>query len=118
MSREMAAQAASVPDADAKLVVPGELRPLEFDVSFAADIHKDWSESANTGCDVPHWRCYTTLARVNRVRDLVAYAATKDTFGEGERDYKKSLDSAPKRGLLSWLREWARVLMPPRRPRR
>lgn len=103
----LAAQTTVVPNAKGLLVHSSEVRPLDFDISFAAEVHKAWSESPNTGSDAPHWRCYATATRGNRLRDLFVYASGADDLGTNERDYKKALESTRKRGLLSWLKEWA-----------
>lgn len=102
----LAAVEALVPDADGRLVQGGEVRPLDFDINLPADVHKAWAESPNTGADAPHWRCYSTQTRFTRLRDLAAYASLRGA-GESERDYKQALEAVRKRGLLSWLREWA-----------
>lgn len=102
----IAAGQALVPDAEGNLVLSVDIRPLDFEVSLPADVHKAWAESPNTAADVPHWRCYSTPTRFTRLRDLIAYSSVTGA-GETERDYKKALDSVRTRGLLSWLREWA-----------
>lgn len=103
----IAAQRALVPDALGELHHPSELRPLDFGIDFKADIHQAWSGSRNTGDDVPHWRCYSNAQRVMRLRTLFTAALSDDQFSRNGRDEKRALELVPKRGLLSWLREWA-----------
>lgn len=104
----LAAKSALIPNADNILCNGEALRPLDFRVSFDASIHEAWSESPNTGDDVPSWRCYTTRTRVTRLRDLFTAAAVNDApIAPGARDLKRALELLPKRGLRSWLREWA-----------
>jgi hypothetical protein len=103
----MAAQRALVPDALSELCHPSGLRPLEFGVEFKSDIHQAWSDSPNTGTDVPNSRCYASPQRVTRLRTLFTAAISEDQFSKGSRDEKRALELVPKRGLLSWLREWA-----------
>lgn len=100
----IAAGEALVPDATGRLRHPSELRPLDFGVDFKADVHKPWCDSPNTGDDVPHWRCYANAQRVTRLRTLFA-TLFDDEFGG--RDEKRALERVPKRGLQSWLLEWA-----------
>lgn len=95
-----------IPDARGALRNGTELRPLDFEVSFDAEVHHGWSDSPNTADDVPHWGCYTNRTRATRLRDLYAAGANPDLDGAA-RDSRRGLESLPKRGLLSWLREWA-----------
>ncbi|GAA1251805.1 hypothetical protein GCM10009609_13950 [Pseudonocardia aurantiaca] len=103
----IAAERALVPDAVGELHHPSEFRPLDFGIDLKADIHKAWCESPNTGDDVPHWRCYTNAQRVARLRTLFTASLSDDQFSGTGRDEKRALELVPKRGLLSWLREWA-----------
>jgi superfamily II DNA or RNA helicase len=96
-----------IPDGKGVLSHATELRPLEFAVSFDPAIHKAWSESPNTGDDVPSWRCYATQTRTTRLRDMFTAAMSKEEIGSNGKDAKRALELMPKRGLLSWLREWA-----------
>lgn len=102
----IAAAGQLIPDATGTLCNGSELRPLDFDVSFDAEVHHGWSNSPNTGDDVPHWRSYTNRTRATRLRDLYSASANPD-LDAAARDSKRALDQLPKRGLLSWLREWA-----------
>lgn len=103
----IAARRALVPDARADLRHPPELRPLDFGIDFKADIHQAWCESPNTGDDVPHWKCYANAQRVARLRTLFIASLSDDQFSGGSRDEKRALELVPRRGLLSWLLEWA-----------
>ncbi|MGO4228943.1 DEAD/DEAH box helicase family protein [Arthrobacter sp. YAF34] len=97
---------ALIPNAVAVLCNGAELRPLDLTVRFEEPVHKGWILSPNTGDDVPHWRCYSNSTRASRLRDLLL-AATSSNFDPSARDTKLALEQMPKRGLLSWLREWA-----------
>jgi superfamily II DNA or RNA helicase len=96
-----------VPDATGTLARVAELRPLDFAIVVDANTHKDWISSPNTGDDVPHWHCYTSSQRVTRLRQLFAAAVSREFTDGDDRDMKRALEAVPKRGLLSWLREWA-----------
>lgn len=98
-----------IPDATGTLTLAGALRPLDFSapVQVPEEVFKAWIFSPNTANDVPHWRCYSSQQRSTRVRQLCAIAATPDLLEEEGRDMKRALAAIPKRGLLSWLREWA-----------
>ncbi|UVE94407.1 sacsin N-terminal ATP-binding-like domain-containing protein [Dietzia sp. B32] len=102
----LAADDQLIPDATGTLRSGSELRPLDFDVVFDAEVHRGWLTSPNTGDDVPHWRCYTTRTRMTRLRDLFSAGASFN-LDAGAKDSKRALEQLPKRGLLSWLREWA-----------
>ncbi|WP_406341433.1 sacsin N-terminal ATP-binding-like domain-containing protein [Streptomyces sp. NBC_01578] len=104
---ETAAGVAVVPDATGTLVNADTLRPLDFTVQAHPDIHHAWSESAHTATDVPHWRCYTSPQRITRLRQLFTAASQYSGIDSSDRDVKRALEELPKRGLLSWLREWA-----------
>ncbi len=95
-----------IPDANGVLRNGSELRPLDPAVRFDDVVHRGWSVSPNTGADVPHWRCYTTSARATRLRDLLIVAQQPD-LDPSARDVRAALELMPKRGLLTWLREWA-----------
>jgi superfamily II DNA or RNA helicase len=97
---------AFVPDADGILRNGSELRPLDLAVRFDARVHEGWTVSPNTGNDVPHWRCYTSTTRTTRLRDLLLVAQESD-LDPSARDQRLALERMPKRGLLTWLREWA-----------
>lgn len=101
-----AAKRGIVPDAQGALKHATDLRPLDFAVTFEPTIHRSWIESPNTGDDVPSWRCYATPTRAARLRDLFT-AGLDDEVGGSSRDAKRALALMPKRGVLSWLREWA-----------
>lgn len=96
-----------IPDTEGTLKSAADLRPLDFAIGIHADIHQAWAISPNTGRDVPHWRCYTSQTRVTRLRQLFAASAPHGRIDGSDRDMKRALEESPKRGLLSWLREWA-----------
>ncbi|MFE5207401.1 sacsin N-terminal ATP-binding-like domain-containing protein [Streptomyces sp. NPDC056600] len=103
------AKQALVPDSRGAMRLPQNLRPLDFAITDAASErdHEDWINSPNTGDDVPHWRCYSNKQRVARLRQLYQHSIT-DAFLEVDgRDELKALEKIAKRGVLSWLREWA-----------
>lgn len=103
----LAASVPIVPDAKGVLRSPQELRPLDFNASeVPLGVMKRWSQSPNTGTDVPHWQCYTTPQRRLRLRELCIAAVNQSVFVDG-RDQKRALDAMPKRGIVSWLGEWA-----------
>lgn len=95
-----------IPDANAQLCNGASLRPLDLTVRFEEPVHQGWIMSPNTGSDVPHWRCYSTPTRATRLRDLLL-SATSPSLEPSARDTKLALEHMPKRGLLTWLREWA-----------
>jgi superfamily II DNA or RNA helicase len=104
---QVSAGVSLVPDATGTLTRPAKLRPLDFTVpNVEANEYRVWSSSPNTGNDVPHWRCYTSTQRTTRLRQLFTASASGGLLDNG-RDDKRALDSVPKRGLLTWLREWA-----------
>ena len=107
----LAARQGIIPDAKGVLRQGTDLRPLDFAITFEPEIHRAWIESPNTGDDVPSWRCYATPTRVTRLRDLFT-AGLDNEVGGSNRDTKRALDLMPKRGLLSWLREWAEGVDP------
>ena len=96
-----------VPDASGTLTAAKELKPLDFAVEIDTEVHRAWIDSPNTGDNVPHWRCYTTPQRFTRLRQLFTEAASGGGIDAESRDVKKALEVMPKRGLLTWLREWA-----------
>ncbi|MBM9467494.1 sacsin N-terminal ATP-binding-like domain-containing protein [Nakamurella leprariae] len=95
-----------IPDSASELCNGQDLRPLDPTVRFDAIVHRGWSSSPNTGADAPHWRCYSNPTRATRLRDLFVAAQSSD-IDPTARDTKLALERMPKRGLLSWLREWA-----------
>ncbi|GGN34631.1 superfamily II DNA or RNA helicase [Actinoplanes campanulatus] len=97
-----------IPDAGGTLTRTEDLKPLDFGIALdeAESAHKDWISSPNTGSDVPHWQCYTSPQRVARLRQIFA-AANGAPLDATEADLKRTLAAMSKRGLLSWLREWA-----------
>ncbi|MFD3923225.1 sacsin N-terminal ATP-binding-like domain-containing protein [Streptomyces sp. NPDC058595] len=96
-----------VPDAVGVLKRAAELRPLDFAVEVDPAVHQAWIGSSNTGDDVPHWRCYTSRQRFTRLRQVFAASVSDSLLDRDDRDMKRALGVLPKRGLLSWLREWA-----------
>jgi superfamily II DNA or RNA helicase len=95
-----------IPDARGVLRNGSELRPLDPAVRFDSLVHRGWMESDNTGDDVPHWHCYRTSQRATRLRDLLLVAQEPD-LDPSARDVRVAMERMPKRGLLTWLREWA-----------
>lgn len=95
-----------IPDRYGVLRNGSELRPLDPTVRFDAKVHQGWAASPNTGADVPAWQCYKTTQRSTRLRDLLLVAQDPD-LDPSARDVRAALDRMPKRGVLSWLREWA-----------
>lgn len=104
---QIASGRAVVPDSLGTLRHVVALKPLDFGVSFPADVHELWSDSPNTGVDVPHWTCYTNQTRFTRLRDLFVAGSPDVALDSGSRDTKRALDMIAKRGTLSWFREWA-----------
>ena len=103
----LSADIALIPNAIGSFCCARDLRPLDFTVGTVNEtVHNAWINSPNTGDDVPHWRCYTSTQRVTRLRQLFAAGVSQDLLDE-DRDLKRALETMPKRGLLSWLREWA-----------
>jgi superfamily II DNA or RNA helicase len=107
---QIGASRALIPDAAGVMCTPPELRPLDF--AFAVDgadaeDHKAWIMSPNTGGDVPHWRCYANSQRVTRLRQLFVHAFSPAFLDRRTRDDKKALEQMSKRGILTWLHEWA-----------
>ncbi|MGW0606382.1 sacsin N-terminal ATP-binding-like domain-containing protein [Streptomyces sp. NPDC002640] len=96
-----------VPDARGALRMPQDLRPLDFSVSATEKNHEDWIRSPHTAEDVPHWRCYSNPQRVSRLRQLFHHSVTDAYLAEGIRDENKALEKIDKRGVRTWLREWA-----------
>jgi superfamily II DNA or RNA helicase len=103
----IAAKTGLIPDAKGVLRGASDLRPLDFAVSFDDSIHRAWIESPNTGDDVPSWRCYASPTRTTRLRDMLTAGVLGDELAGSGKDAKRALELMPKRGLLSWLREWA-----------
>lgn len=102
----IAAERGLVPDATGSLRHAADLRPLDFAVTFDAKIHEGWSASPNTGDDVPSWKCYATPARTTRLRDMFTVSGDLGR-NAGGRESRRDLEHIQKRGLLTWLREWA-----------
>ncbi|GGM88366.1 hypothetical protein GCM10009721_11760 [Terrabacter tumescens] len=95
-----------IPDAAGDLRNGSELRPLDTSIRLDATVHQAWIRSPNTTNDVPHWHCYKTPQRATRLRDLFV-AAQEIELDPSARDVRAALERMPKRGLLTWLREWA-----------
>ena len=95
-----------IPDASGVLTQAKTLKPLDFTVGISEDLHRAWIASPNTGLDVPHWRCYSSPQRITRLRRLFA-AEYGCGLNASEADMRRALTTMPKRGVLSWLREWA-----------
>ncbi|MED5812894.1 DEAD/DEAH box helicase family protein [Mycolicibacterium sp. 050232] len=99
-----------IPGVSGELLHANDLLPLDFafDTSqIDEDSHREWIASPNTADDVPHWRCYGTPQRFTRLRQLFALGVDPDLLEEDGRDMKRALELMPKRGLLTWLKEWA-----------
>ncbi|NQX33298.1 sacsin N-terminal ATP-binding-like domain-containing protein [Herbiconiux sp. VKM Ac-2851] len=95
-----------IPDPAGTLRNGSELRPLDPAVRFDPPVHLGWTVSPNTGEDVPHWHCYRTSQRALRLRELLLVAQEPD-LDPSSRDVRAAMERMPKRGLLTWLREWA-----------
>lgn len=106
---QLGCEKALIPDATGALRTPPELRPLDFGVNSASERdHEEWIKSPNTDDDVPHWRCYASSQRVARLRTIYLCSVSPAFSDSRPRDEKKALESIRnKRGILSWLREWA-----------
>lgn len=100
-----------IPDGDGELSAPVELLPLDFEsqaeYQVEESVHHAWIVSPHTETNVPHWRCYSSPQRFSRLRQLFAVNANREIFDEDSRDMKRALAAIPKRGILSWLRQWA-----------
>ncbi|MBC7276386.1 DEAD/DEAH box helicase family protein [Nocardioides sp.] len=101
---EIAAGRELIPNAMGSLRNGQQLLPLDFAVGFDKEVHQAWIQSPNTGDDVPHWLCYQTGTRTTRLRDLYILGRNSEA---DTRDPRTALTHLPKRGLLTWLREWA-----------
>lgn len=104
---QMGSDSALIPDAMGSLCTPQELCPLDFAVSVSERYHEEWIASPNTGNNVPHWRCYATNQRATRLRQLYVHKFSSSVLEQRSRDELLALERMPKRGILSWLREWA-----------
>lgn len=105
----LAANAALIPDGSGELCAPAELRPLDFvcDWDIPEEAHEGWIASPNTMKDVPHWRCFSTKQRLTRLRGIFAASVDPNLYDDESRGVKRALELMPKRGIQSWLREWA-----------
>ncbi|WP_216363524.1 sacsin N-terminal ATP-binding-like domain-containing protein [Subtercola boreus] len=105
----LAVAAPLIPDGDGLLRTPDKLKPLDLTCEWKVPevAHEAWIASPNTDSDVPHWRCYSSTQRTARLRQLFAVSVEPDRFDEDGRDMKRALERVPKRGIQSWLREWA-----------
>lgn len=105
----LAVAASLIPDGTGTLRTPSELRPLDLACEWKVPevAHEAWLASPNTGRDVPHWRCYSSPQRFARLRQLFAVSVDSGKFDEDAREMKRALELVPKRGIQSWLREWA-----------
>ncbi|MGW9024955.1 sacsin N-terminal ATP-binding-like domain-containing protein [Streptomyces sp. NPDC055722] len=105
---QLGSEKALIPDATGALRTPPELCPLDFGVNGASERdHEEWIKSPNTGDDVPHWRCYASNQRVTRLRALYVCSVSSAFADTRSRDEMKALEKIRRRGLLTWLREWA-----------
>lgn len=109
--RRIAGDQGVIPDADGVLRHASEVLPLDFeaagDLKRVLEMQQGWALSPNTGSDAPHWSCYTTSTRINRLRTLYAASALPDKLDITRAEEESALRHMPRRGLLSWLREWA-----------
>jgi superfamily II DNA or RNA helicase len=105
----LAVAAELIPDGTGQLRAPTELRPLDLTCEWKIPegALEAWIASPNTNKDVPHWRCYSSPQRIARLRQLFAVSVDPLRFDEDSRDIKRALELVPKRGVQSWLREWA-----------
>ncbi|MEV8240351.1 helicase-related protein [Microbacterium testaceum] len=111
----LAGQSELVPDSTGTLRSAADLVPLDFtiieELKVDESVHKAWIDSPNTGSDVPHWRCYSSSQRVLRLSEIFAAGSDPGLFfedaGPRARRIEAALKFLPKRGMLSWLREWA-----------
>ncbi|RZS55233.1 superfamily II DNA or RNA helicase [Microcella putealis] len=105
----LAVEARLIPDGRGVLRSPEELRPLDFTCEWKIPqiAHEAWVASPHTSDDVPHWRCYASQQRLARLRQLFVVNVIPDRLEEETRDLKRALELMPKRGIQSWLREWA-----------
>jgi superfamily II DNA or RNA helicase len=103
----LGAKQALVPDATGTLRMALDLRPLDFGVGASEADHEEWINSPNTQENVPHWRCYTNNQRVTRLRQLYINSVDPGFMDRRSRDEMRALEQVPKRGVLTWLREWA-----------
>ena len=95
-----------IPDKRGTLRNGSELRPLDPAVRLDPLVHQGWMASPNTGEDAPSWHCYKTPQRATRLRDLLL-VAQEPNLDPSARDVRAALERMPKRGLRTWLREWA-----------
>lgn len=103
-----AAAVGLIPNAAGRLTAPDDLKPLDFNVEGVdAKDHRSWQSAEHTGDDVPHWRCYTSLTRVNRLRHILAAPGIDAATEWSQSLEERVLGKMPKRGVLSWIREWA-----------
>ncbi|MCW2135108.1 sacsin N-terminal ATP-binding-like domain-containing protein [Arthrobacter sp. VKM Ac-2550] len=103
-----AAAVGLVPNAAGKLTTPDNLKPLDFNFERVdAKDHRSWQRAEHTGGDVPHWRCYTSPTRVNRLRHILAAPGIDVAADWSPSLEERVLSRMPKRGVLSWIREWA-----------
>lgn len=99
---------ALIPDASGVLRRASELRPLDFTIDGVGERdHREWIASPHTSDDVPHWRCYSTTQRARRVREIYMNVYSPVVLDRATRDDKAALEKMPKRGILTWLKEWA-----------
>jgi superfamily II DNA or RNA helicase len=105
----LAVASSLIPDGSGVLRTPGELKPLDLtcDWKIPEIAHEAWVTSPNTGDDVPHWRSYSSTQRIARLRQLFAVSVDPGRFDDDGLDMKRALGLVPKRGIQSWLREWA-----------
>lgn len=103
----LAVNTALIPDGEGYLRSAPDLRPLDFAWEAPEIAHEAWIASPNTANDIPHWRCYGSPQRFARLRQLFAVSVSPNRFEDDSRDMKRALEIVPKRGILSWLREWA-----------
>ncbi|MGP5653842.1 sacsin N-terminal ATP-binding-like domain-containing protein [Candidatus Corynebacterium faecigallinarum] len=113
----IAAASKLIPDTLGHLQEPAELKPLDLMCKWnglsaplkddSNNGYRSWTESPNTSSDVPHWRCYSSPQRFTRLREVFTVSVNPERFDLDGRDISRALEVLPKRGVLSWLREWA-----------
>lgn len=106
----VAAQARILPDANGQFQLPSDLRPFDLEHKdwVNREVHRYWQRAANTGDDVPHWTCYSNPTRTSRLEELLT-AELRDPAAESmDKEFERARRDVPQRGLLAWVREWAR----------
>lgn len=103
----LASRRSLIPDANRAWRKPEDLAPLDFNVNIDYKYHQLWQSAENTGDNVPHWSCYSTNARVNRLRDIFAAQANSLAEAPTAKDRHRTLTEIDHRRLGQWFHEWA-----------